>query len=707
MEDSGYNSLMLGVYVFIFLIATSLTVYLFSTTVTVADKAFEYGKVTTGDSVIETTSAPKYSIITGAELLTYYYNYKSPDKYGTANTPNYDFSNINDVGIDINRSYALIYESANTGSNPVITVRDITPEVGTPTSGEIIPINNQPSDPTIITYPNTDSRVMPNTVVEMEAHSYVNVSFATNVIVKYYWRIDYSPEDGRPDFTATTTGQKGELTELAYGNVLKFVDGTNRVYVTSEDAFGNKSNTISKEIKVGYNDPVINYVKEMDNKVINYGAVDMDSPTGASLRFITDATSKNPGGFIQKYDWTLNGTLVQSGASERLIRSFAPGSYSLTIKVYDSIKGTAETTFAFTVNKIPTPTIICSNTAITTNRTLAITDSTVNLTFNSSTEAKYDVVRYVWNVDGTVYNAYVPNGINLNYGIGTHTVSVYAVNSAGLTSDTRTLTFTITQDFVPFEQEYYSNGSYHTVTLPAGKYVFETWGARGGNGSGGYGGYSTGQLNISSSTTFYIYVGSSAGYNGGGNSMLSYSKGGGATDIRLNNGAWSDAISLRSRIIVAGGGGGNGGNSTSCAGGSSGGLYGYTGGDLYGNPGTGAGQTYGGSAGRLYAYGATNGSFGIGGNAETASNTSAGAGGGGYYGGGGGSSDYSNYNDLDDSGGGGGSSFISGYPGCDAVNASGIHTGQASHYSGLTFINASMTAGYNSGEGKAKITRVR
>ena len=88
------------------------------------------------------------------------------------------------------------------------------------------------------------------------------------------------------------------------------------------------------------------------------------------------------------------------------------------------------------------------------------------------------------------------------------------------------------------------------------------------------------------------------------------------------------------------------------------------------------------------------------------SGSTAGAGGGGYYGGGGASCDYPNYNDLDDSGGGGGSSFISGYTGCDAVNSSGIHTGQANHYSGLTFVNSSMVSGTNMGNGKAKITRV-
>jgi hypothetical protein len=716
MEDSGYNSLMIGVYIFIFLIATTLTIYLFSSTITFADKAYEYGKASTGESVIETTVAPKYNTVTGAELLTYYYNYKSPDKYGTAITPIYDFQNINNI--NINKTYTLIYEKANTGERPVIRVLDVTAELGTPTGGEVIESPDvKPSDPTITTYPysaqNAILKVTPGQSVEFRADSSVNTSFATNSITKYYWEITYSsgPLDGRSKFTATTYGTSGELTTVQFGSALIFKDGTNIVSVTAYDSLGNASNTISKTIQVGYEDPTINSISEESNKVQNNGNINVNSSGSANLTFIADAVSNNrPGGYIQKYDWYVNDTLAQSGASERYNSNFAVGNYSLKLIVTDSIQGTAQSLFTFTVSTIPAPIITCSESAIITNHTLAITNSTKELTFNADNvdiQKKYGILKYVWKIDGTDHETYVPNGINLNYGLGDHLVKVYAVDAQGIVSSTSTLSFTLTEDFIPFEQEYTSNGSYYTVTLQPGKYIFETWGARGGNGSGGYGGYAAGQLNLTVARTFYIYVGSSAGYNGGGSSRLSYSIGGGATDIRLNNGAWNDITSLRSRIIVAGGGGGNGGYSAQSAGAIAGGLTGYIGGDHYGNPGTGGTQTYGGSAGRLYWYGATNGSFGIGGNAETASNTSAGAGGGGYYGGGGGSSDYSNYNDLDDSGGGGGSSFVSGYSGCNAINSSGVHTGQPNHYSGLTFINTTITAGSNLGDGKAKITRVR
>ena len=68
-------------------------------------------------------------------------------------------------------------------------------------------------------------------------------------------------------------------------------------------------------------------------------------------------------------------------------------------------------------------------------------------------------------------------------------------------------------------------------------------------------------------------------------------------------------------------------------------------------------------------------------------------GGGGYYSG-------ASYETPDHMGnGGGGSSFISGYPGCDAINKSStgfdniIHTGQSRHFSGHVFYDMTMKSG--------------
>lgn len=153
--------------------------------------------------------------------------------------------------------------------------------------------------------------------------------------------------------------------------------------------------------------------------------------------------------------------------------------------------------------------------------------------------------------------------------------------------------------------------------------------------------------------------------------------------------------SLRSRIMIAAGGGGAGARGEGYGdgnGGYGGGLTGANGQLVnstvaYGSyPGYGATQIAGGSI-NVYNNVSGNivtvdyiGTFGAGGGTIYV------GGGAGYYGGGG----------MSHGGGGGGSSFISGYTGCNAVNASGAHTGQPNHYSGYTFSSSLMIAGNSS-----------
>ena len=195
--------------------------------------------------------------------------------------------------------------------------------------------------------------------------------------------------------------------------------------------------------------------------------------------------------------------------------------------------------------------------------------------------------------------------------------------------------------------EYGYTGTVQTVSLPAGLYLFELYGAQGKRGwftsprgTGGLGGGAIGIFRFSEQTIVNIYVGNGAdlgagragGYNGGGNGHQSSSYygggGGGATDIRIGGNTISD------RVLVAAGGGGasySGDN-----GGAAGGLEGLPGENSGGSGGT---QTVGGSVG---------GALGQGGNATR---RVSGGGGGGYYGGGAGN----NYN-----AGGGGSSYHGG-----------------------------------------------
>ena len=257
-----------------------------------------------------------------------------------------------------------------------------------------------------------------------------------------------------------------------------------------------------------------------------------------------------------------------------------------------------------------------------------------------------------------------------------------------------------------------ATGAVQNVTLNAGTYKLEVWGAQGGNYNttytGGKGGYSYGTLTLNNTTNLYVYVGKQAqtittnrtvttgGFNGGGNGFNRYYSGtytyaqggGGATDIRIGQ------DSLYSRVIVAGGGSGAT-NRTN----------GYYGG------GTSGGTGLSGYAGSQTSAG-TNGSFGTGGSATTSGNNykygSAG-GGGGWYGGGASTSfgDGTNYDTY--SGGGSGyvytSSTASNYPSGNLLTSTYYLTNAATVVGNTSFTSTSGgTETGHSGDGYAKIT---
>lgn len=218
-----------------------------------------------------------------------------------------------------------------------------------------------------------------------------------------------------------------------------------------------------------------------------------------------------------------------------------------------------------------------------------------------------------------------------------------------------------------YQSEYYFTGTEQTFIAPVnGWYKVQLWGASGGydaptSGQGGKGAYVSGEVHVDAGTKLYVYVGApgansttgtGAGYNGGANSGAEHGysgSGGGATDIRIKSGNWTDGLS--SRIAVAAGGGGGGATGHGGYGGA------LTGGN--GQPGgSGGGQNSGGNKAK----------FGVGGTPSP----DGGGGGGGWYGGGAGDGD---------TGGGGGSSYLSGFPGC------------AKSSTGYIFRNPQMIAG--------------
>ena len=205
-----------------------------------------------------------------------------------------------------------------------------------------------------------------------------------------------------------------------------------------------------------------------------------------------------------------------------------------------------------------------------------------------------------------------------------------------------------------------SNGIQKWAVPHSGSYLFELWGASGGEDAksntsnvGGKGGYSSGKLNLNSGDIIYILVGqhgvdtstgipAPGGFNGGGNNQRYGGSGGGASDIRING------TELTNRIIVAGGGGGAYGGSLAGNGGDGGGF------GENGTTGTGGTQSSGGNGGGI---------LGVGGFSNLSN--SGGAGGGGYYGGGAANSSWGS--------GGGGSSYVGGV--LEGNTTSGVNEG--------------------------------
>ena len=264
------------------------------------------------------------------------------------------------------------------------------------------------------------------------------------------------------------------------------------------------------------------------------------------------------------------------------------------------------------------------------------------------------------------------------------------------------------------------------TTPVAGDYQIECWGAQGSNmldKVGGKGGYCKGTVKLPN-RTIYIYVGAQAGGFGGGGVTIDSERehnfgndGGGATDIRLVKGStYKEFNSLKSRIIVAAGGGGANHRNTigevpqwgQGDGGYGGGL---NGGDGFRDDNTiswatvpfcqisyGAQQKQGGRnylntveggvvTTTISSVDAYWGRFGFA-PSETEGARVQSGGGGGYYAG----------CDSGHVGGSGGSSFISGYPGCDAIADSStenaiVHTGKPNHYSRLVFTDTQMIDG--------------
>lgn len=132
MEESAYEALFTGTYVFVFIIALTVTLYLFNSMLDFSDLAYEFNTTVEDKSTIINAPVEENRLLTGEEVLSYYYNYVKNDLYTQKDAPiNYNITikktatggsinntlnsmKLNQVAseIGINNRYILYYKGA-------------------------------------------------------------------------------------------------------------------------------------------------------------------------------------------------------------------------------------------------------------------------------------------------------------------------------------------------------------------------------------------------------------------------------------------------------------------------------------------------------------------------------------------------------------------------------------------------------------------
>lgn len=94
MEESAFDAIYIGIYVFVFVIAVTATMFLYNSISDYADLAYEFSHKVDEGALIVGSEVQRNKIITGDEVINYYYNYIKKDKYDSNNNSNY-IVNIN------------------------------------------------------------------------------------------------------------------------------------------------------------------------------------------------------------------------------------------------------------------------------------------------------------------------------------------------------------------------------------------------------------------------------------------------------------------------------------------------------------------------------------------------------------------------------------------------------------------------------------
>lgn len=120
MENAN-EAIYIGVYTTIFVLALSLTVFLFSSLMNYSDEAYDYMHSLGNDAVLVNVPVNRHLILTGQEVMSYYYNYIKKDRFSDGN-----YNNKTIVSINLNTKN----ESPLMLTSDSITYKDLVEKIG-------------------------------------------------------------------------------------------------------------------------------------------------------------------------------------------------------------------------------------------------------------------------------------------------------------------------------------------------------------------------------------------------------------------------------------------------------------------------------------------------------------------------------------------------------------------------------------------------
>jgi hypothetical protein len=120
MENAN-EAIYIGIYTLIFVIALSLTIFLFSSLMNYTDEAYDYIHQQSNDAVTVTGEVNRHLILNGQEVISYYYNYIKKDRY-TDETVNSDI--VVSINLNTKDESPLMLEKSN------LTYKEIVNKIG-------------------------------------------------------------------------------------------------------------------------------------------------------------------------------------------------------------------------------------------------------------------------------------------------------------------------------------------------------------------------------------------------------------------------------------------------------------------------------------------------------------------------------------------------------------------------------------------------